>query len=166
MSKLRVCVKSRAQSLRSLIPSPHSVETSADRGVHDRRQRIKAESLAELAQSFFEAAARGKEVQPVVKVYGCEAGSGCYSAIEGVAGGGPVPIPARLRDSESAKAGDGVRLQSQCRGQAPIERRALLQRQVRGRTSQAACGSRRFRSRPERMRDRRRLLGGTDREHA
>ena len=48
MSELRVCVKGCAQSLRSLIPSPHSVKTATDRSVHNGRQRIKAESLAEL----------------------------------------------------------------------------------------------------------------------
>ncbi len=117
MSEITVCIENRAQSLHSFIPSPHSVETAADCGVHNGRQRIKAESLAEFAQSFFEAAARGKKVQPIVEVYGSETRSSSDGAIEGVAGSGPIPIPARLRDGESAKADDGVWLQPQCGSQ-------------------------------------------------
>jgi hypothetical protein len=66
-----------------------------------------------LAQRVFEVAARGEEVQSVVEMNRSQAGSGGYGSIESVAGSGPIPIPARLRDSQIAQTGDGVGLQPQ-----------------------------------------------------
>jgi len=59
-------VEGPAQRLRSLIPSPHSVETAADCGC-TMELEVKAESLMKLAQRVFEVAARGEEVQSVWK---------------------------------------------------------------------------------------------------